>query len=71
MLSADYFRIPDEAIRDLSSVLTIVGGRVVPWRYGLDPQSVLLANDGTGRFTDVTEQAGLASESTGTNLKFE
>jgi enediyne biosynthesis protein E4 len=34
-----------------------VGGRVVPWRYGLDPQSVLLANDGTGRFTDVTEQA--------------
>jgi enediyne biosynthesis protein E4 len=33
-----------------------VGGRVVPWRYGLDPQSVLLRNDGQGRFTDVTEQ---------------
>jgi hypothetical protein len=34
-----------------------VGGRVVPWRYGFDPPSVLLANDGQGRFTDVTDQA--------------
>jgi hypothetical protein len=34
-----------------------VGGRVVPWRYGIDPPSVLLANDGRGRFTDVTQQA--------------
>jgi hypothetical protein len=34
-----------------------VGGRVVPWRYGADPASVLLRNDGRGRFTDVTEQA--------------
>ncbi len=34
-----------------------VGGRVVPWRYGIDPASVLLANDGRGRFTDVTQQA--------------
>ncbi|MEJ2319305.1 MAG: VCBS repeat-containing protein [Gemmatimonadales bacterium] len=34
-----------------------VGGRVVPWRYGFDPPSVLLANDGQGRFTDVTQQA--------------
>jgi hypothetical protein len=33
-----------------------VGGRVVPWRYGVDPPSVLLANDGWGRFTDVTQQ---------------
>lgn len=33
-----------------------VGGRVVPWRYGFDPQSVLLQNDGHGRFTDVTER---------------
>jgi enediyne biosynthesis protein E4 len=33
-----------------------VGGRVIPWRYGLDPRSVLLANDGRGRFTDVTER---------------
>ena len=31
-----------------------VGGRVVPWRYGLAPQSMLLRNDGTGRFSDVT-----------------
>ena len=39
-----------------------VGGRVVPWSYGTDPQSMLLANDGRGRFTDVTERAapGLA-----------
>lgn len=34
-----------------------VGGRVVPWRYGLDPPSVLLRNDGHGRFTDVTAAA--------------
>lgn len=33
-----------------------VGGRVVPWRYGVDPPSVLLANDGRGRFRDVTER---------------
>ena len=31
-----------------------VGGRVVPWSYGADPQSLLLHNDGTGHFTDVT-----------------
>jgi hypothetical protein len=33
-----------------------VGGRVIPWRYGLNPRSYLLENDGTGRFRDVTEQ---------------
>ena len=33
-----------------------VGGRVVPWRYGADPQSFLLRNDGRGQFTDVTAQ---------------
>ena len=33
-----------------------VGGRVVPWRYGADPRSTLLQNDGHGRFTDVTTQ---------------
>src|SRR5256886_7748530 len=33
-----------------------VGGRVVPWRYGADPQSMLLQNDGHGHFTDVTAQ---------------
>ena len=31
-----------------------VGGRVVPWRYGTDPKSTLLKNDGHGHFTDVT-----------------
>jgi enediyne biosynthesis protein E4 len=34
-----------------------VGGRVVPWRYGLDPTSSILKNDGHGSFTDVTAQA--------------
>ena len=29
MLSADYFSIPEEQIKSLESVLTIVGGRVV------------------------------------------
>ncbi len=33
-----------------------VGGRVVPWRYGVDPPSMLLRNDGKGHFTDVTDQ---------------
>jgi len=41
-----------------------IGGRVVPWNYGKIPRSYLLQNDGTGKFTDVTEQyaAGLANE---------
>jgi hypothetical protein len=34
-----------------------VGGRSVPGRYGIDPPSTLLSNDGKGRFTDVTERA--------------
>ncbi|HET8656751.1 MAG TPA: VCBS repeat-containing protein [Longimicrobiaceae bacterium] len=34
-----------------------VGGRVVPWHYGLDPQSMLLENDGRGHFRDVTARA--------------
>ena len=33
-----------------------VGGRVVPWHYGLDPRSMLLQNDGHGHFTDVTRR---------------
>ncbi|MGN6166540.1 MAG: VCBS repeat-containing protein, partial [Flavisolibacter sp.] len=33
-----------------------VGGRVVPWEYGQTPQSYLLQNDRTGKFTDVTEK---------------
>jgi enediyne biosynthesis protein E4 len=33
-----------------------VGGRVVPWKYGADPRSMLLQNDGHGHFTDVTRR---------------
>src|SRR5438105_1922734 len=33
-----------------------VGGRSVLGRYGIDPQSVLLKNDGRGHFTDVTDR---------------
>jgi enediyne biosynthesis protein E4 len=33
-----------------------VGGRVVPWRYGIDPSSMLLHNDGHGHFSDVTDR---------------
>lgn len=33
-----------------------VGGRVVPWRYGVNPPSMLLRNDGKGHFADVTDQ---------------
>jgi hypothetical protein len=44
--AADYDRDGD--------VDLFVGGRVVPGRYGTDPPSMLLQNDGRGRFTDVT-----------------
>ena len=33
-----------------------IGGRSVPDNYGQIPQSYLLQNDGTGRFTDVTDK---------------
>ena len=33
-----------------------VGARSVPGRYGIDPKSSLLSNDGKGRFTDVTDK---------------
>ena len=42
-----------------------VGGRVVPWRYGDDPQSLLLRNDGRGRFTNVTAAKAPALEHVG------
>ena len=42
-----------------------VGGRLEPWQYGLDPQSILLQNDGRGRFTDVTEQVAPALRNIG------
>jgi hypothetical protein len=48
-----------------------VGGRVVPWRYGSDPQSLLLRNDGRGHFTNVTaklapelEHVGMVTDAT-------
>ena len=34
-----------------------IGGRVVPGRYGIDPPSMLLRNDGRGHFTNVIGQA--------------
>jgi hypothetical protein len=33
-----------------------IGGRAIPWQYGAIPRSYLLQNDGTGKFTDVTEK---------------
>ena len=33
-----------------------VGSRSIPWRYGIDPESMLLRNDGKGHFTNVTAQ---------------
>jgi enediyne biosynthesis protein E4 len=36
------------------SIDLFIGGRALPGRYGRDPESVLLRNDGTGHFTDVT-----------------
>jgi hypothetical protein len=33
-----------------------IGGRSVPWNYGVHPRSYLLLNDKTGHFTDVTEK---------------
>jgi len=54
VVAADYDRDGDADL--------FVGGRVVPWRYGADPPSALLRNDGRGHFTDVTDQVapGLA-----------
>lgn len=41
-----------------------LGARTVPWNYGQTPQSYLLKNDGSGKFTDVTNQyASLLSKS--------
>ena len=40
----------------VSKDYVFIGGRVVPGRYGVDPPSTLLRNDGRGHFTDVTAQ---------------
>jgi hypothetical protein len=37
-LSADYFSVPDEAVKHIESVLTVVGGKVV---YGAEEFSTL------------------------------
>jgi len=42
-----------------------VGGRVVPWAYGETPRSVLLENDGTGHFTDVTARVAPGLDAVG------
>ncbi|MEO8623536.1 MAG: VCBS repeat-containing protein, partial [bacterium] len=42
-----------------------VGGRVVPWQYGMDPQSMLLKNDGRGHFTNVTAKVAPELEHVG------
>ncbi|WP_158278663.1 VCBS repeat-containing protein [Rhodohalobacter mucosus] len=33
-----------------------IGGHADPWKYGIGPRSVLLRNDGTGNFEDVTRE---------------
>ncbi|MGZ3897838.1 MAG: VCBS repeat-containing protein [Flavisolibacter sp.] len=65
------FRKLDGAFKDLYQTFSTVvpfdfngdgfvdlflGGRVVPWAYGQTPRSYLLQNDGTGKFTDVTDK---------------
>lgn len=42
-----------------------LGARTVPWNYGEIPQSYLLLNDGTGKFTDVTQKYAPALSKTG------
>ena len=42
-----------------------VGSRSVPWRYGEDPASLLLRNDGRGRFANVTAQLAPGLERVG------
>ena len=52
-----------------------IGARTMPWDYGKIPVSYLLQNDGTGRFTDVTNtvapglsNAGFVTQSTWVDL---
>src|SRR5204862_6412842 len=33
-----------------------IGARDVPWEYGQIPRSYLLQNDGSGKYTDVTDK---------------
>jgi hypothetical protein len=36
-----------------------IGGRVVPWEYGVVPRSYLLVNNGKGQFKDVSDEVGV------------
>lgn len=59
-------QLPDETFSGSRVVATdydgdgdmdlFVGGRLVPWRYGESPTSLLLQNNGHGKFTDVATQ---------------
>ncbi len=42
-----------------------VGTRLIPWKYGLSPQSHLLSNDGSGFFEDVTDRIAPALDTLG------
>jgi hypothetical protein len=53
----DYDKDGDEDI--------FIGGRSIPGAYGQAPQSVLLENNGSGSFTDVTKTAGASLSSLG------
>jgi enediyne biosynthesis protein E4 len=33
-----------------------LGTRTIPWRYGIKPDSYVLLNDGTGKFSDATDE---------------
>ena len=43
----------------------IIAGRSVPGIYGIDPAHLFLENDGTGKFTDVTENKAYALQDVG------
>ena len=42
-----------------------VGGRNAPYRYGANPETFILLNDGKGNFTDVTQEKAKAMGSVG------
>lgn len=48
VVSSDF---DDDGKQDL-----FIGGRSLPWEYGSSPKSFLLKNDGTGVFSDVSDQ---------------